>query len=216
MDLLKRFPSERVKSAWHEAGHALMAVDFGSTVLFSTVSKHAGSVGYTGVQTLLDGAGGDPNAQLREPSSWVHRWYVWRVLAGPVAEAMMVHSWEPDASVLWTVTPGSDDDRALVEPVLREAYHGDLVTAATALLEAIVEVYDFLNQHRPALTALAEELHRHTTLDTDTIAEVLAPWYPNLPRSDEDSLGRQAESWRAVRSGPFPRRAGARATEGTD
>ncbi|QEG43220.1 ATP-dependent metallopeptidase FtsH/Yme1/Tma family protein [Roseimaritima ulvae] len=152
-------------TAYHEAGHVIMAACLGADVQSVTIEPDHddGPARY-----------GDTRARwpLGFPARELRRREIFVLLAGPVAE--MIYRGEP-------LHPGfvpewADDWRqawALAEPLYRDP------PARLKQLERLTrELYQMLRDDRrwAAIAALADELLAHETLDEEMIADVVAQW----------------------------------------
>lgn len=152
-------------TAYHEAGHAIMASCLGAEVQSVTIEPdHDDGPQRYGDTRAMWPRGFPPKEQRRRE--------IFVLLAGPVAE--MIYRGEP-------LHPGfvpewADDWRqawALAEPLYSEPH------ARLQQLERLTrELYQMLrDDHRwAAIAALADELLAHETLDDEMVAEVVAQW----------------------------------------
>ncbi len=153
-------------SAYHEAGHAFMALYLGGRVRSITIEPEwdDGPQRYADIQVEWPVANLS-RRQLRQVAVQV-------VLAGPVAE--MIHTGEPYHPGF--VAEWSADWRAAWEDA------AELVpeeTARLAFLERIaVRIYHRLaeDQHWAALAAIVDELLAHETLDGDQVQAAYEQW----------------------------------------
>jgi len=153
-------------SAYHESGHAFMAVRVGAQVRSVTIDPD-----------WDDGPRRTGDAQIAwQPGRWSNKEYhqkrIMVALAGPVAE--MIHSGDPFHPGLVEEWQGdwSEALRAAAE------LHTDHQRRLAHLETTTVELYQWLrqDQHWAALAALADHLLAHETLEGEQVLEILAPW----------------------------------------
>lgn len=158
--------SDETLSAYHESGHAVIAVFLGGRVPSVTISpEHDGELAPRFGDTRIAWPKRLPLRERCERSVLV-------ALAGPVAERIyreepfhpgMVAEWAEDWRVAWeaaaTLVP--DERRRL-----------RFLEAATIKLD------EWLRQDAmwAAVAALADELSAHETLEAEQVAEVVATW----------------------------------------
>ena len=153
-------------TAYHEAGHALIAVHVGADVQSVTIDPDWDDgprrFGDTQIEWLLN--------DVSERTFREHRILV--ALAGPVAEMLytgdpyhpgLVSEWSSDWTEAW------DAAAALV---------ADHQQRLTFLEQSAQELYQLLNTPRcwSALAALADELLAHETLEGGQVEEIVNPW----------------------------------------
>ncbi|MEY4176504.1 MAG: ATP-dependent zinc metalloprotease FtsH [Planctomycetota bacterium] len=158
--------SEETLSAYHESGHAVIAVFLGGRVLSVTISPdNDGELAPRFGDTRI---AWPKRLSLRERCERS----VLVALAGPVAERIyreepfhpgMVAEWAEDWRVAWeaAATLASDERKRL------------------RFLEATaVKLDEWLRREAmwAAVAALADELSAHETLDADQVSEVVATW----------------------------------------
>ena len=153
-------------SAYHEAGHAFMAIYVGARVQSVTIEPDwdDGPERYADIQIEwpLDAF---TDRELHEKSVQV-------ALAGPVAE--MIHSGEPYHPGL--VAEWAADWKTAWEAAARpfRSEHKRLAY----LQRATVQLYRLLNRddHWAALAAIVDSLLAHETLEGDEVSEVVRQW----------------------------------------
>ncbi len=155
-------------SAYHEAGHALVAVYVGACVQSVTIDPDRDDrpARYGDIEILWPD-GEFTNRQVREKSALV-------ALAGPVAEMLyrgepyhpaVIPEWAVDWKTAWEVTaqlvPDERKRLAYLEQVTRS-------------------LYQLLNQddHWAALAAIVDHLIAHETLDGEEIEDIVRQWLP--------------------------------------
>ena len=153
-------------TAYHEAGHALVAIYVGARVRSMTIepdrddgpARH----GDTQIEWPLDRF---TEQEFHEKSAWV-------ALAGPVAEMIysgepyhpgLVAEWAADWTEAWEVAA-----RLVPDERQRLRY----------LEQVTVQLYRFLNMdgHWSALAAVVDQLLAHETLEAEQIEEIVVPW----------------------------------------
>ncbi len=153
-------------SAYHEAGHALLALHVGARVRSVTIDPDwdDGPERYADIQVVwpLDRFS---DRELQEKAILV-------ALAGPVAE--MIHSgnpyhpglvaeWAADWQVAWdaaaSLVPGTSQRLAHLEQITIELYH-------------ILDREDI----RAALAAIVDNLLAHETLEGEEVEEIVGQW----------------------------------------
>jgi ATP-dependent Zn protease len=153
-------------SAYHEAGHALMAICAGARVRSVTIEPDwdDGPQRYADIQVEwpLDGIS---KRDLQEKAVWV-------ALAGPVAEMIyrgepyhpgLVAEWSSDWHLAWEAAAGLHASRRE-----RLAY----------LEQTSVRLYRLLNRddHWAALAAIVDDLVAHETLEGEDVEEIVRQW----------------------------------------
>lgn len=153
-------------SAYHEAGHAFMAVYAGARVRLVTIDPDRDDLPERYGDTQVEWQRSRfTERELAEKSVLV-------ALAGPVAEMIyrgeplhpgLVAEWAADWSEAWAsasaLVPEEQRRMAFVE-------------------QAAVRLYGLLDweDHWAALAALADHLLAHETLEREQVEEILAPW----------------------------------------
>lgn len=155
-------------TAYHESGHALMAVHVGASVGSVTVEPDwdDGPDRYGDTQVTWDPARFSPRDY--------HEKRILVALAGPVAEMLytgdayhpgMVSEWSADWSDAWNAAA---------------AIYPDHRKRLVMLEQTTADLYELLNEQRfwSALAALADNLLAHETLESDEIHDIVRLWLP--------------------------------------
>lgn len=155
-------------TAYHEAGHAFVAVFLGARVRTITLEPHwdDGPARYADVQVELS-RNGLSDKEVREKSILI-------ALSGPVAEMIyrgepyhpgLVPEWAADWKLAW-----SDAGKILLDERKRLRF----------LEQVTVELYRLLerDQHWAAVAALADNLLAHETLEEEAVMDILDAWMP--------------------------------------
>lgn len=152
--------------AYHEAGHALMALLVGGRVKHVSIAPEEDEMGRSG-ETVIH---------------WPRRWSPEEVasravqvaLAGPVAE--MIYSGDPYHPGLLSAWA---QDWTMALECVAQLPEGKREATGIAFLEALVgQLYRMLNAepYWSALAALADHLLAHDVLEGPEIREVVAHW----------------------------------------
>ena len=154
------------ETAYHECGHAFMAVYLGGQVRLLTIEpdRDDGPDRFGDVQVVWDRS----SMSAKELQNKL----VLVALAGPVAEMIytgeplhpgFVAEWKADWEAAWEAAkPILDDERK------RLAFLEESTRQLHALLQN--------DRHWAAIAALADNLLAHETLETEEIKHVLAAW----------------------------------------
>lgn len=154
-------------TAYHEAGHALVAVLLGGRVKLVTIEPDRD-----------DGPARHGDAQIVWPRKLTDRDFarlaVQVCLAGPTAE--MIYSGDPFHPGL--VAEWADDWRTAWS--VAAELHLDERTRLKFLEQVSIDLYHRLKHDDlwPALAALADHLLAHETLEREQVEEVLGEWLP--------------------------------------
>ncbi len=153
-------------SAYHEAGHALVAVIVGAKVLRVTIEPEWDD----GPQRFADVRIGWPNVRLTKQELLEREVLI--ALAGPAAEMIFqgetlhpgfVPEWAMDWKTAWHMAKELVPDEKLrlqfLEQTTREVYH---------LLRE--------DQNWAALAAIVDELLAHQTLESEQVHDVVSQW----------------------------------------
>ncbi|MEM9943805.1 MAG: M50 family metallopeptidase [Planctomycetota bacterium] len=150
-------------TAYHEAGHAVIATMLGGKVIGVTVEpEEDGLYGNTEVAWKQNGV--SRKTQLvRE---------IQTLIAGPLTEAIYQGKDE-----YWEVTEESSGDWLKASQLVSELISGR-ATQSRILAQQVTEIYQVLNSEKcwNAIAALADELEAHETLDAEAAQEVLEFW----------------------------------------
>jgi hypothetical protein len=154
-----------MRTAYHEAGHAVVAVVLGGRVLSLTIApdRDDGPARYGDTQVLWPKNRDQP---LRLPKK-----LVLTALAGPVAE--MIYTGEP-------LHPGfvpewANDWQAAFEAAA--VFRRDERKRVAWLEQQVRWLHAQIDQHYwPAVAAVADELSAHDTLDTEQFSAAVEPW----------------------------------------
>jgi ATP-dependent Zn protease len=153
-------------SAYHESGHAFMALHVGARVHSMTVDPDwdDGPQRYADVQIEW------PAGQFTEKE--FHEKNVLISLAGPVAE--MIHSGEPYHPA--AVAEWSSDWKLAWESA--RTFLADEQKRLQYLEQVSVELYRLLSRddYWQIIATLADHLVAHETLESDEILEIVQPW----------------------------------------
>jgi len=153
-------------SAYHEAGHALLAVCAGARVRSVTIEPDRD-----------DGPSRHADIQVEWPISQMttrqyHEKSVQVALAGPVAEMLYsgepyhpgtVAEWSADWSMAWEAAAG-------MFPADRQRMQ--------YLEQATVQLYQLLDRHDywAAIAAIADNLLAHETLEGEEVEDIVSQW----------------------------------------
>lgn len=153
-------------SAYHEAGHALMAIFVGARIRSVTIEPNWDD----GPQRYADIEVEWPVGQLTERE--FHEKSVLVALAGPVAE--MIHSGEP-------YHPGFVAEWAADWKLAWQSagtLHSSEQKRIAYLEQTTVKLYRLLNRddHWAALAAIVDHLLAHETLEGDEVEEIVRQW----------------------------------------
>lgn len=163
------------RTAYHEAGHAIVALLVGAEVLLMTIEpdRDDGPERHGEVKIGWDARDFSPR-ELRE-------WQLQVALAGPVAEMVYrgeplhplhVPEWQLDWNTAWD---------------LAATFHEAFDKRMRFLETQIRRLHQQLQQDDAwqALASLADALLAHETLETEEIVDAVAPWLADLfPESD--------------------------------
>ena len=158
-------------TAYHEAGHAVMAYQFGATIESIDIGRDpAGPGDRYGAATIVWHFDWQRSKEGRQKAAMV-------ALAGPAAE--MIHSQEPYHPGL--IAEWAEDWRQAWEA------YAPLVPddrkRLAALEQVTVDVFGHLysDEHWAGLAALADEIEAHQMLEWPEIQETLSQWL-GIPR----------------------------------
>lgn len=154
-------------TAWHEAGHAWMALHLGATVQSVSIDPdHDDGPRRFGDTTILWPRSRFSDTELARGLAWV-------ALAGPVAEMIRLEELQhPRNCPEW-----AQDWQEGMQAVSRLVP----ATAGERVLEALTaEIFELFSEehHREALAVLADHLLAHEILDEELLLESLEPWLP--------------------------------------
>ena len=165
---MDRSPASPEWIAYHECGHALMALLLGGQVRRITIEPEND-----------DGPAREGDAQILLPRKGIGKKQfaestVRVSLAGPVAE--MIYSGEPYHPGF--VAEWANDWRAAWEAAA--GLHADERTRLQYLERTAVELYHRLRQDDlwAALASLADNLLAHETLESEEVEEIVEAWLP--------------------------------------
>jgi ATP-dependent Zn protease len=153
-------------TAYHEAGHALMALMLGGEVRLVTIEPdHDDGPARSGDTQVLWRSGGSGEQEFAAKAVQV-------CLAGPVAE--MIYSGEPFHPGL--VPEWAGDWRDAWQAAARlhpgERLRLQFLERTSARLHRLLR----RDPHWSALAELADNLLAHETLEWEQVAEIVAPW----------------------------------------
>lgn len=153
------------ETAYHEAGHVLMAIVLGARVSHATIEPDRD-----------DGPDRHGDVRILWPrSKWSDKAFAEKLvataLAGPVAEMLYTgEPYHPGFVAEWA----GDWQHAFAAAA---AIVGDERRRLTWLEAQVRGIYQLLDaRYWPAVAALADELSAHETLEEEQIAEALQPW----------------------------------------
>jgi len=152
--------------AYHEAGHAFLAIHLGARVRYVTIQPDRDEGPARSGATQIEW----PRRRLTERQLRENAVLV--ALAGPVAESLydgqpyhpgFVAEWAADWQLAW------DAAAELVPQERRRLAHLEQVTA---------HLYRWLNRDSPwaAIAALADHLLAHETLEEEEVRDIIRPW----------------------------------------
>jgi ATP-dependent Zn protease len=163
---LERVPMSDEASAYHEAGHALLAVLSGARVISVTIDPDWDDGPQRYGDTQLEWAVDGPYDQ-----AWVEK-SVLVALAGPVAEMIhcgepfhpgLVPEWASDWRIAWEAAAAVvPDDRKRLK----------WLEECTRTLHRLLSNDD----HWSALAAIVDHLLAHETLEGDAVDEIIEQW----------------------------------------
>ena len=156
-------------TAWHEAGHAWMALHLGAQVQSVSIDPDNDD----GPQRFGDTVIAWPRSRFADQE--LARGLAWVALAGPVAEMIRLEELQHPASAPEWAQDWREARNAINQMVPDRMRNRVLETVTAEIFELFSEEH-----HREALAVLADHLLAHQILDEELLCEALEPWLPNV------------------------------------